>query len=147
MPTINRRQPPRIVQSQPNSCWAAVLESWSRVEPTISVQQESILIRKWGEGKTCGITPVTKLPQIARVLALVDGGFRGPELAAYLTTHLPRSHVFCAFPTGVTSHAVLIYRFSENGVVSYMDPQVGEYRWDSIRWFSNHRTLGLMRRA
>lgn len=145
MPDINRLQPPRIRQALTDSCWAAVIESWSKMASAIPSQQESRLVSRWGEGATGGITPSTKVPQIANALGLAWGGFPGPALGGYLARELGSSHIFCAYPNGIFAHAVLIYRLSDRGNVSFMDPATGQYRWRPLSWFAGKHTLALMR--
>jgi len=146
MTVINRREPPIVPQELNDSCWAAAIESWSRVEPRIVRQSQSTLISRWGEGETGGITPNNKIPIISDALNLQWGGFAGSALGDYLTQHLPSSHVFCAYSISGFLHSVMIYRFSESRNVSYMDPNGGSYRWRSLNWLSNHGPFVLMRK-
>lgn len=143
---ITRHLPAIVAQTQLDSCWAAVLESWSRTDSRVGHQRQADLVRRWGEGPTGGITPATKIPMISNVLGLAWGGFAGPTLGRYLTDHLPRSHVFCAYTRGAYTHAVLIYRLSERGNVSYMDPDGGHDRWHPLSWFAGRGPFVLLRK-
>ena len=125
---ISRVRPRIVAQTHVDSCWAAVLESWSLVDHRIPRQHQQQLIHRWGEGGTGGITPLTKIPLIASALGLFWGGFAPDALVGYLENHLHTSHVFCAYTRGAYTHAILIYRFSDRNNVSYMDPDGGHDR-------------------
>lgn len=77
---INRRPPPRVRQTRIDSCWAATLESWSRIDSRLPSTSEAEMIETYGEGPTGGITPITKIPQIADRFGLYYGGFNGDSL-------------------------------------------------------------------
>lgn len=145
---INRQPPARVRQTLIDSCWAATLESWSRVDSRISDVTEAEMIAAYGEGETGGITPVTKIPLIAARFGLRYGGFTGPQLRQYLLDHLPHSHVFCAYKRGTYSHSVLIYRLSGQHLthVSHMDPDGGYHRWNTLDWFAARGPMALMRK-
>lgn len=142
--SFSRRRPPLVRQTHADSCWAAVLESWSRVSGRFPDQRQSALIARWGEGPTAGITPLNKIPQIAAAFGLGWGGYPGTDLVGYLEQHLPDSHVFCAYSRGSYTHAVLVYRFSDAGNVSYMDPDGGRDRWRPSDWFMQRGPYVLM---
>ena len=144
--SITRRMPPIVAQTLEDSCWAAVLESWSRVDPQIPDLRQDALVRRWGEGPTGGITPVRKIPAIAETYGLAWGGFPSSALEGYLRQHLPRSHVFCAYTRGTFTHAVLIYLLSGRRNISYMDPDDGHYRWRPLSWFLQRGDYALMRK-
>lgn len=144
--SITRRMPPIVAQTLEDSCWAAALESWSRVDPRIRDTRQQALIDRWGEGSTGGITPVTKIPLIAEAFNLMYGGFESGSLESYIRQHLPAGHLFCAYTRGTFTHAVVIYRFSSRGNVSYMDPDGGHDRWKPLSWFLDRGPYVLMRR-
>ena len=144
--TISRRIPPLVAQTLIDSCWAAALESWSRVDPRIPDRRQEDLIQLWGEGPTGRITPATKIPVIAAAMGLAWGGFRAEDLVSYLQQHLRSSHVFCAYTRGDYTHAVVIYRISDRGNISYMDPDGGRDRWHPVSWFTEHGPYALMRK-
>jgi hypothetical protein len=144
--SFSRLRPPIVAQTHVDSCWAAVLESWSIVDGHIPRQHQQRLIHRWGEGGTGGITPLTKIPVIAAALTLGWGGFPASDLGAYLNNHLPHSHIFCAYSRGAFTHAVLIYRFSDQNNISYMDPNGGHDRWKALDWFLDRGPYVLMRR-
>lgn len=145
MARIYRPRPPRIQQSLSDSCWAAVLESWSNADRRIPQQQESALITRYGEGATGGITPDTKIPQIASRFGLQWGGFAADALDGYLTRHLPNSHVFCAYRTGRFLHAVLIYGYAGSNV-HVMDPRGPSYATRLLSWLTQRAPFAMMRR-
>lgn len=145
MARIYRSRPPRVQQSLGNSCWAAVLESWSNADPRIPQQQESALIARYGEGPTGGITPGQKIPQLARRFNLQWGGFDGAALDGYLTEHLPNSHVFCAYRTGAFLHAVLVYGYSGSNA-HVMDPRGPSHLTRSLSWLTGRAPFAMMRR-
>jgi len=131
--------PSLVHQTLENSCWAAVLECWSRNDPQMpqGLRQQD-LIDRWGEGPTGGITPEIKIPQIARAygLRLPDGRFR--SVVPYLQSHLDTSYLFCAssVPGSAFMHSVLIYRVRANNVDA-MDPDRGRYHTWHIADFEN----------
>jgi hypothetical protein len=144
MAIISRTCPGWVRQTLENSCWAAVLESWSRADPRMMRLRQQSLITTWGEGPTGGITPVTKIPQIAAAYNLQWGGFRSGELTGFLTNHLASSYIFCAYTIPGWTHAVLIYRLRDNDV-AFMDPDYGRYRVKSLTWIENHGPFAVMR--
>jgi hypothetical protein len=144
--TITRAMPPIIRQSRIDTCWAAVLESWSRIDGRLPSLRQEPLIGLWGEGPTGGITPRTKIPAIAHAYGLQFGGFNGGELVQRLQGFLSQSHMFCAYTRGAYTHAVLIYRLSDRGNISYMDPDGGHDRWQTIDWFNQRGPYILMRK-
>lgn len=147
-PGILRQPPPRIRQRLPDSCWAAVLESWSRVDARFRPLSEDPLVHDYGEGPTGGITPTTKIPVLCEKFGLEHRVFLGQELRQYLQTHLPHSHVFCAYRRDGFAHAVLIYRLSGQSLthVSYMDPDGGYHRWHTTDWFASNGPMVVMRK-
>lgn len=145
---VLRRPPPRIAQTLTDSCWAAVLESWSRIDSRIAAQTQAALIEAYGEGESGGITPTTKIPALCSAFGLEYRVFVGRELQHYLQEHLPHSHVFCAYKRESFAHAVLIYRLSgpSQNHVSYMDPDGGYHRWHSLEWFAERGPMVVMRK-
>src|SRR5205823_2639440 len=101
-----------VAESLEDSCWAAVLESWSRADPRIPRSRQGALVARWGEGSAGGITPRTKIPVIAETLGLAWGGFPPDDLVGYVRDHLQHSHLFCAYTRGRFTHAILIYQLS-----------------------------------
>ena len=143
---ITRRLPPMVAQTLEDSCWAAALESWSRVDPKIRDVRQQDLIDQYGETDNGGITPVTQIPLIAQDLDLMYGGFEADSLEGYVRQHLPSGHLFCAYTRGTFTHAVVIYRLSDRRNVSYMDPDGGHDRWKPLDWFLDRGPYVLMRR-
>ena len=94
-----RIRPPMVQQNLINSCWAAVLESWSRVDARVGggALRQQELITRWGEGPTGGITPATKIPVIAAALGLQMPQARFRYVTAFLESTLRTSHVFCVY--------------------------------------------------
>ncbi len=144
MAVISRTCPGWVRQTLENSCWAAVLEAWSRADPRIVQLRQQPLITRWGEGPTGGITPATKIPRIADSYGLRWGGFRSGELIGYLRSHLASSYIFCAYSLPGWSHSVLIYRLRNNDV-AIMDPDRGRYRVMSHAWIESHGPFAVMR--
>ncbi|HEX8569733.1 MAG TPA: papain-like cysteine protease family protein [Caulobacteraceae bacterium] len=143
--SITRRTPPMVEQTLTDSCWAASLQSWSRADGRIPNQDQQALIARYGEGATGAITPTVKIPQIAASLNLRQGAFRRQDLVPYLQSHLGNSHVFCAYTVGEFTHAVVIYRLSERDNISYMDPNGGRDRSNSVAWFKDREPFVMMR--
>jgi hypothetical protein len=144
---IDRLVPPHVAQTLEDSCWAAVLESWSRVDLCLVRQEQSALIARWGEGPTGGITPARKIPLIAHALGLQWGAFRsGREVSSYLQRHLPDSHIFFAYTVSRQfTHSVLIYRL-EGDDLWVMDPDRGRHRRRSLSWLGTRDPFVLLRR-
>jgi len=165
MVSYSKPVPVSFTQTYDESCWAAVLESWSLsdtrlaidpskmgVPPSVqtSVIEEDSLCDAWGEGSTRKITP-TKLDKIAyacslRWKVLSSPSDTGQLLEDYIVAHLGRSYLFCAYTLRPDElHSVLIYRIHDGGA-SYMDPGDGGYYWCNFTWFHNRRKLIMMRR-
>lgn len=144
MSVISRNCPGWVRQILENSCWAAVLEAWSRADARMPNLRQRPLIEQWGEGETGGITPVTKIPQISDAYGLRWGGFRSGELTAYLRERLPTSYIFCAYTVSQWTHSVLIYRLRDNDV-AFMDPDGGRYRVKSLEWIEQRGPFAVMR--
>ena len=121
----------------------------------VSAADEVALPSGWGRldairvGAPCGRIGRARLPVPAiGSIGLRYGGFHGDTLGQYLLDHLPHSHVFCAYRRGAYSHSVLIYRLSGRHLthVSYMDPDGGYHRWNTLDWFSSRGPMALMRK-
>lgn len=133
--------PPVVAQTLSDSCWAAVLESWSRSSqhPFPAVQQQA-MIAKFGEGRTGGITPARKIPEIARAYQLAFDVCYVLNFELTLMGQLPRGLVFVArllAPPGSQGaagqglrqcHAELVYGNDDNGNLLIMDPNGGRLR-------------------
>lgn len=143
MTQISRPRPPRIQQSLADSCWAAVLESWSTIDNRIAVQNEQALIDRYGEGDTGGITPAMKIPMLARAFGLRWGGYASSALHGHLLQYLPTSHVFCAYRNGQFQHAVLVYGY-DGTTLRIMDPYGGEHRTRTLTWLRNRGPYAIM---
>ena len=154
MANIFRNIPPSVVQTLEDSCWAAVLESWSHVDPRFNPQlHQNNLIRRFGEGDTGGITPVSKIPAIAMACDLSYLDYQsGDGFLGYLTRYLPTSHIFCSITVRQFMHSVLIHSLFDNrdmlgGVsVRYMDPNDGLHHGQSLEWFQQRAPLLVMRK-
>ena len=153
MATIFRNIPPSVVQTLEDSCWAAVLESWSHVDPRFNPQlHQSSLIRTFGEGETGGITPASKIPAIAGNFNLARDTLGASGFLGYLTRYLPTSHIFCSITVRQFMHSVLIHSLFDNrdmlgGVrVRYMDPNDGLHHGQSLEWFQQRAPLLVMRK-
>jgi hypothetical protein len=149
---IARSMPPVVTQTLENSCWAAVLESWSRIDPRFTRQlSQDLLIDAFGEGDTGGITPISKIPIIAGSYDMRHDPVEARGLGTYLTHYLPTSHIFCAYAVRQYMHSLLIYRMSDIGQIRYMDPNgfelgTGMYRSNNLEWFIEHAPLYVMRK-
>jgi hypothetical protein len=124
--------PPSVEQIWEDSCWAAVLESWSLADPRLSlssqagstapevIEQEE-LANAWGEGSTKKIVP-SKLEEICSALSLRWRVCTVSNFQSYVELYLPQSHLLCAYTrNGDQRHAVLIYKCDGDGA-TYMDP-------------------------
>ncbi len=146
MPLISRACPETVVQSLENSCWAAVLESWSIVEPRIQRQHEQNLIDRWGEGPTGGITPARKLPTVAAEFGMAYTGLAGGYLENYLRLYLHDSHIFCAYTLPGFTHAVLIYMLGPDRL-AFFDPHRGHYRVRDLEWIEQKGPFAVLRKV
>lgn len=144
MSVIGRACPGWVRQTLENSCWAAVLEAWSRVDPRMPTLRQQELISRWGEDDTGSINPERKIPPIARACNLSYEVVEGRRSIRYLSRHLGGSHIFCSYNVGAWSHSVLIYRLRDEDV-SVMDPDGGRYRLISCSWFQGQDVLLFMR--
>jgi hypothetical protein len=147
MANITLRRPPRITQSLQDSCWAAVIESWSQVESRIPRQQEQFLIDRWGEGETGGITTPIKIPPISTRFGLIWQVLERSGIGEHLSQHLPAGHIFCAYSVRSYLHSVLVYQFLDEERVVIMDPRQGTYRWLTLNWLHQQRSVLMMRTA
>lgn len=126
-----RNRPHMVRQTHTDSCWAAVLESWSRSDSRVGggALRQQALIDRWGEGPTGGITPASKIPLIASAYQLQMPTARFRYVTAFLERTLATSYVFCVYFDGQSGfmHTVLVYSV-ENGNVTAMDPNRGPAR-------------------
>jgi len=146
MSLISRACPECVYQTLENSCWAAVLESWSIVEPRIPRQHQQDLIDRWGEGRTGGITPDRKVPTIAAEFAMRYRALEGGNLENYLRLNLPDSHIFCAYTLPGYTHAVLIYMLGQDRL-AFFDPNGGYYRVRDLEWIEQRGPFAVMHKA
>ena len=145
--TIERSLPPVVGQTLDDSCWAAVLESWSRIDDRFGQHlSQSRLISTYGEGPTGGITPASKIPLIAMNYNLVWEMSAFRRLPSYFARYLPTSHIFCAYQTQRQfMHSVLIYRVSDINFARFMEPaEPARYWGQSLDWFSERGPFVLM---
>ncbi len=134
--SIMRALPPSVAQTRRDSCWAAVLESWTRVAKHLPPRGQAELIARWGEGQTGGITPWIKIPLIAADLGLQHGGIAPRDALQYIHRHIGGSYIFCAHAAGAFSHAQLIYGYDDEAKqVQIMDPAGGRYLVRDFAWF------------
>ena len=145
-----RRTPPMVRQTLVNSCWAAVLESWSRVNAHVAggALRQQDLITRWQEDPTGGITPATKIPMIAAELRLQMPRAHFRYITPFLESTLQTSHVFCAYFDSQSGfmHTVLVYRV-ENGRITAMDPNVGPVRSWAMAAFEAYGSYNVMYKA
>lgn len=129
MPDVVQPPPPRVRQTLENSCWAAVLDSWSRAAHWPTRLEQAALIAQWGEGPTGGITPEVKIPAIASAYGLNMPTTRFRWVGNYLREHLAASYIFCVYFDPLTNymHTVLVFRMGDRDVHA-MDPNGGFYR-------------------
>lgn len=161
---IFRRFPALVAQTMPDSCWAAVLESWSRVEPRFGRRlRQAALVETYHDTDTGGITPASKIPRIAADYNLawttcfhsheanVQPAQTGEQesLAGYLRQYLAGSYVFCGYSVRQFMHSVLIYYYDEDSsgpLVQFMDPDGGRFVRRGTDWLEDQSPLVLMRK-
>lgn len=145
--------PPSVEQLWEDSCWAAVLESWSLADPRISISSDSTLevieqeelANVWGDGATKKIAP-SKLEDICSALGLRWRVCTPNNFQSYVELYIRQSHLLCAYTrNGDQKHAVLIYRCDSDGA-AYMDPDGGGYWKCNWSWFTNRADLIMLRR-
>jgi len=142
---IARHCPPWVRQTLEDSCWAAVLEAWSLVDPRLPTLMQQPLIDHLGEGPTGGITPERKIPPISRAYGLAWAAHRSGEAVGYIRRNLPTSHLFVAYSNGTFLHSVLVYRLRDNDV-SFMDPYDGHYKNRPHSWLEAKGPFVMMRK-
>jgi hypothetical protein len=147
---IFRLFPVLVTQTLQDSCWAAVLESWPRVDSRFNHHlSQAVLIRAYGEGDTGGITPASKIPMIAASLNLNWTTCGGSGLVDYLRQHLAASYIFCGYSVRQFIHSVLIYYYDEEPsgpIVQFMDSDGGRLVRRPVDWVESHAPLVLMRK-
>lgn len=131
-------QPPTVPQRMPDSCWAACLQSWSRAEPRLGGWlDEMSLVDRYGETNTGGITPAVTYPKFRAQWRMWADAYAGIELERLLTDELPKSHMMCAHYSDAGKwHAVLIWQWTKDGFVHFMDPDGGRYRKKKLDYFT-----------
>lgn len=136
---MSQNVPPLVRQTRQDSCWAAVLESWSRADRRMpqGLQQQQ-LIDQWGEGPTGGINPEVKIPRIAAAYGLQVPRESFRFVLSYLERHLDSSYVFCAssVPGSIYMHSVLVYGIRGSNILT-MDPDRGRLHPWNIGEFEN----------
>ncbi len=140
MPSYERSQPIPVKQTLADSCWAAVLQSWSyadiRIHDENGYLHEMDLVKLYGVGKTGGMPPATQWPTVCQRFGLSYTPVRAEDIWDYLREKLPGGYVFCALRRPPGSHAVLIYKFNEEtATVSFMDPDGGRIREEAGPFF------------
>lgn len=128
-----RSRPPSNKQNLTYSCWAAALDSFSRVTAGVPTLKEKDLIAAYGTGTNGALGA----PGLARLkTALAAYGVRVDLLASLglpydIEDRLQKSHVVLARQVaGDDWHAWMVYGI--DNFVLYMDPRDGVYH--SVNW-------------
>jgi len=130
---IARTCPPWVRQSLVDSCWAAVLEAWARVDPRLPTFRQQPLIDEHGEPTTGGLNPEAEIPLIAGPNGLVHKVRTSGQAIHYIRSYLRQSHIFVCYSVPGYMHSVLVYRLRDNDV-SFMDPYDVQYKNRPHRW-------------
>lgn len=135
---VDRARPPYSHQRDLNWCWAAALESWTRIDSRWhGVRRQEDWIGD-AEIQPC-LHPTTRALNIRKGIPYLAGRFHlrvsawntgvagsaAPSLGQ-LRDCLRQSHAFAVFQVvpGQASHCVLVYSIGRD-TVYYMDPNVG----------------------
>lgn len=140
--SFHRMRPPLNRQDRADSCWAAALDSFSRVTHGMTRLHERDLIARYGTGTTGGLNAANlerlraELAQQNVRIALITN----PSMPYDIEDRLRLSHVVCAGQQNTTQwHAWLIYGI-DSTFVMYMEPRNGTYgrvNWASSGFVSN----------
>jgi hypothetical protein len=136
-----RARPPLNRQNHSNSCWAAAIDSFSRINSSIPTMRESDLAPRWGDAANAyGLT----LPKLRSMVA-TDLAPHGCRLEETPSLSLPydiedkraTSHVVFIWAVGGTNwHAGVVYGIDDS-TMSYMETRTGEYRSRAWSFFAN----------
>lgn len=118
-------QPPAVIQTLDDSCWAACLQAWTRADHRLGPWlNEMELVEKYGETPTGGITPEIAYPKFRARWKVWADAYQSSALVRLIEEELPSSHMMCAhYSTAGKWHAVLIWKVTKAGRVYFMDPQ------------------------
>ncbi len=135
---VDRARPPYVHQNDLNWCWAATLESWTRVDGRwggVKTQAQWIAdpgLQPHLHATTKAINIRTGIPYLASRFNMTVAAYNtgtatstAPRLSQ-LRDSLRVSHALAVYQVipGQASHVVLIYSIGRN-TVYYMDPNVG----------------------
>jgi hypothetical protein len=126
-----RAKPPLNRQNHPNSCWAAAIDSFSRINSRIPTYRESDLYDEYGDaanGYGLNGANLTRLEtEMARHGCRLD--LVGTVCLPYdVEDKLVKSHVVIMWCVGGTDwHANLVYGI-DNSSISAMETRDGTYR-------------------
>lgn len=112
MASYYRRLPPLVAQTMSDSCWAASLESWTRVMSGRAPQRQQDLIDAYANADNGGLDPTTGIPPLADDIGLSYEVVVGSDVTdEYLADKLRSSgHLILVYNTGGGfSHAVVVY--------------------------------------
>jgi hypothetical protein len=126
-----RAKPPLNRQNHPNSCWAAAIDSFSRINSHIPTYRERDLYTTYGDSARGYGLDATGLSRVKTEMA--RHGCR-LDLIGYLSLpydiedRLKKSHVVVMWNVGGSDwHANLVYGI-DNSTVSAMETRDGTYR-------------------
>lgn len=129
-----RARPPLNRQNLTDSCWAAALDSFSRITPGVPTLRERDLITSYGVGTTGGLNGanLTRLKTELETRHHMKVDLIGTLSMPYdIEDRLKKSHVIIARQIGPTAwHAWLAYGI--DNWVMYMEPRTGSY--EKMNW-------------
>ena len=135
-----RMRPPLNKQDDDNTCWAAVLDSFSRVTGNVPNLNESDLVSRFGDGSQKG--GLTPWRLFALTIYLRVYGLQVDLIDPYLPfkyeveDRLRKSHVILMYNIKDADwHAWLVY--GVDNWLCFMDPRTGEYSKMRLELFAS----------
>jgi len=151
MDPVAKPTPPQKRQSLADSCWAAVLSSWSFVDMRLWGEggmplMEMALVQEFGEGPTGGLNPQKTFPELCKRFRLSGDGYFADAMWSYVRDNLASSYIFCAYRRTNYHHAILIYKLDyDSSEFYFMDPDGGKLRHEKQSYFMDRSPLLLAR--
>jgi len=128
-----RSRPPANKQNLTYSCWAAALDSFSRVTVGVPTLKEKDLIAAYGEGPNgaLGASGLGRLKSALAAYGVRVDLLRSLDMPYDIEDRLQKSHVVLARQVaGDDWHAWLVY--GVDNFLIYMEPRDGRYH--SMNW-------------
>jgi hypothetical protein len=143
MASFYRRVPPCVQQDREmNHCWAAAFESWSTASPDRPTRTIQDLVDQYASEPDEGINEL----HLGYLLKDFRMGSRAGTFdlsANWLIEKLRFGHLILVYKSGQnSSHTLVVYGAdSSEGVMSYMDPWYGAYRYWGVSNLNDRKKL------